>query len=163
MKKIFDIIEKVVVTFITAVMFVFITLVAVQVIWRYVLSNPLPWTEQAARYLFIWMLMLAMPILVRRKSNMAFDLLYNRFPEKVQHFIQILTLILIAAFGVVYFMASMELCIKAANKTAIGLGIPMVWVYGAQPVGAGLLVLTALEQIIEYFAEWSKKRKGAAE
>lgn len=163
MKKIFDFIEKGVVFIITATMFVFITLVAVQVIWRYVLSNPLPWTEQAARYLFIWMLMLAMPILVRRKNNMAFDLLYNRFPEKAQKVIQILTLILIGAFGVVYFIASLQLCIKAANKTAIGLGIPMVWVYGAQPVGAGLLVLTSLEQIIEYFAEWSKKRKGAAE
>ena len=163
MKKVFDLIEKVIVFVITATMFVFITLVAVQVIWRYVLSNPLPWTEQAARYLFIWMLMLAMPILVRRKNNMVFDLLYNRFPEKVQRFIQILTLVLIAAFGVVYFMGSLELCIKAANKTAIGLGIPMVWVYGAQPVGAGLLVLTALEQIIEYFVEWGKKRKGAAE
>ena len=163
MKKIFDFIEKVVVFIITATMFVFIGLVAVQVIWRYVLSNPLPWTEQAARYLFIWMLMLAMPILVRRKNNMAFDLLYNRFPEKVQKVIQILTLVLIGAFGVVYFAASMQLCIKAANKTAIGLGIPMVWVYGAQPVGAGLLVLTSLEQMIEHFVAWSKKRKGAAE
>lgn len=163
MKKAFDIVEKAIAFFITAVMFVFITLVAVQVIWRYVLSNPLPWTEQAARYLFIWMLMLAMPILVRRKNNMVFDLLYNRFPEKVQKAVQIITLILIGAFGVVYFMGSLELCIKAAGKTAIGLGIPMVWVYGAQPVGAGLLVLTAAEQIIEYFVEWSKKRKGADE
>ena len=46
------------------------------------------------------MLMLAMPILVRRKNNMVFDLLYNRFPEKAQRFIQILTLVLIGAFGV---------------------------------------------------------------
>ena len=163
MKKIFDFIEKVVVFIITATMFVFIALVAVQVIWRYVLSNPLPWTEQAARYLFIWMLMLAMPILVRRKNNMAFDLLYNRFPVKVQKVVQILTLVLIAAFGCVYFKASMELCVKAANKTAIGLGIPMVWVYGAQPVGAGLLILTSLEQIVETVIGWVKKRKGAAE
>lgn len=163
MKKVFDFVEKVIQFIVTAAMFVFILLVAVQVIWRYVLSNPLPWTEQAARYLFIWMLMLAMPILVRRKNNMAFDLLYNRFPVNVQKVIQIITLVLIGAFGVVYFIASMNLCIKAGNKTAIGLGIPIVWVYAAQPVGAGLLVLTALEQILEKFFDWSKKRKGAAE
>ena len=163
MKRVFDLVEKAIQFIVTSAMYVFIALVAVQVIWRYVLSNPLPWTEQAARYLFIWMLMLEMPILVRRKNNMAFDLLYNRFPEKVQKAIQIMTLILIGAFGVVYFIASIQLCIKAGNKTAIGLGIPIKWVYAAQPVGAGLLVLTSLEQIVEAVANLGKKRKGVAE
>ena len=160
MKKAFDVLEKILQAFITSMLFVFIGLVAAQVIWRYVLSNPLPWTEQAARYLFIWMLMLEMPILLRRKNNMAFDLLYNKFSPKTQEVIQILTLILIGAFGVVYFVASLQLCSKSMNKMAVGLNIPIVWVYAAQPVGAGLLALTALEQTIESVTKLFKKKEA---
>jgi len=160
MKKTFDVMEKILQTIITSMLFIFIGLVAMQVIWRYVLSDPLPWTEQAARYLFIWMLMLEMPILLRRKNNMAFDLLYNKFPVNVQKVVQILTLILVGAFGVVYFVVSLELCSRSLNKVAVGLNIPIVWVYAAQPVGAALLALTAVEQTIDSILEWTKKKEA---
>lgn len=156
MKKAFDLLEKFVHGLVTATMFAFIVLVSMQVFWRYVLSDPLPWTEQAARYLFIWMLMLEMPILLRRDNNISFDLLYKRLPEKVRHVVQIALLVLIAAFGIVFFVGSFQLCVKSLGKTAVGLGIPIVWVYAAQPTGAALLALVAIEQSVKKIIAWRK-------
>ena len=60
-----------------ALMVVFIL---VQVFWRYVLSNPLPWPEEAARFLMLWTMVVA-PTALRRGGFVAIDMIQLFLPR----------------------------------------------------------------------------------
>lgn len=63
--------------FCMALMVVFIL---VQVFWRYVLSNPLPWPEEAARFLMLWLMVVA-PTALRRGGFVAIDMIQLALPR----------------------------------------------------------------------------------
>lgn len=132
--------------------------VSLQIFFRYVLNSPLDWTEQLARYLFLYMNMLAIPIAYRAKSLIAFDLLTMRLPQKVQEAITAGGYLLIGAFGAFYFWQGVTLVIKAGAKmTAGSIKIPVRILYVAQPICAALLVLFSIELLIEAVMIWRGK------
>jgi TRAP-type C4-dicarboxylate transport system permease small subunit len=45
------------------------------VVSRYVVGRPLAWTDEAARYLFIWVSFLGAAVAVRRRANFKLDLI----------------------------------------------------------------------------------------
>ena len=53
-----------------------------QVFWRYVLSNPLPWPEEAARFLMLWLMVVA-PTALRRGGFVAIDMIQLFVPRGV--------------------------------------------------------------------------------
>lgn len=146
--KAFDKLERVLSALSGALLVAFTLLTLIQVVMRYVAKSPLSWSEQLARYLFIWMLMLYMPVIMRHGGNLGFDLIVNRLPKKAAEIFWLICEFLIACFAALYCYYSVRLCIKFAKKTLVGLGIKANWVYSAQVVGAGLLCLFVLELLI---------------
>lgn len=146
--KAFDSLEKVLKIICGVLLVGFVALTLIQVVMRYVFGNPLSWSEQLARYMFIWMLMLYMPVIMRHGNNLGFDLIINRLSKKAQNVFWIICEMLIAAFAALYCTYSVQLCIKFSRKTLVGLGIKANWVYSAQIVGAALLFLFSLELVI---------------
>ena len=146
--KAFDSLEKALKIICGVLLVGFVALTLIQVVMRYVFGNPLSWSEQLARYMFIWMLMLYMPVIMRHGNNLGFDLIINRLSKKAQNVFWIICETLIAAFAALYCTYSIQLCIKFSRKTLVGLGIKANWVYSAQIVGAALLCLFSLELVI---------------
>ena len=146
--KAFDSLEKALKIICGVLLVGFVALTLIQVVMRYVFGNPLSWSEQLARYMFIWMLMLYMPVIMRHGNNLGFDLIINRLSKKAQNVFWIICEMLIAAFAALYCTYSVQLCIKFSRKTLVGLGIKANWVYSAQIVGAALLFLFSLELVI---------------
>lgn len=80
-----------------ALMVVFIL---IQVFWRYVLSDPLPWPEEAARFLMLWTMVVA-PTALRRGGFVAIDMIQLALPRLVGG---VLTLaLLLLSFGVLVY------------------------------------------------------------
>ena len=143
--KVFDKVELVL-KWISGILLVAFTLLTlVQVVSRYIFEMPLSWSEQLARYMFIWMLMLYMPVIMRHGNNLGFDLIVNRLPKKAQDVFWVLCEFLIAGFAALYCTYSIQLCQKFAKKTLVGLGIKAPWVYSSQIVGAAILCLFSVE------------------
>ena len=55
--------------------------ILVQVFFRYVLSNPLPWPEELARFMMLWMTGLIAPLAYRRGGFVAIDMLERALPR----------------------------------------------------------------------------------
>ena len=56
--------------------------------WRERLSNIVGyavWTEEAARYVFIWTTYLAIPLAIKRRTNIRVDALFVKFSERGQN------------------------------------------------------------------------------
>lgn len=58
--------------------------VLAQVVFRYVFNAPLTWSEELARYLFIWCAFLGWIIASRRRSHLAMTFVVERLPGRAQ-------------------------------------------------------------------------------
>lgn len=139
----------------------FTVLTLVQVIARYVFQAPLSWSEQAARYLFVWMIMLYMPVIMRDGGNLGFDLVVKHLPKKVRNGLWLLCEVLICGFAGLYCLYSVQLCERFAGKIMIGLNIKAPWVYASQIAGAGILCLFTLEMIVNHLLRLHRGEEGA--
>lgn len=82
-----------------AVMVVFIL---TQVFYRYVLNNALPWPDEAARFMMLWMTGLAAPAAYRFGGFVAIDMLENALPLRAA---RVLALVLFSLSLVVLIYA----------------------------------------------------------
>ncbi len=81
-----------------------------QVFMRYVLNSPTVWSEEFATLAFVWCVMTAIPVAVRRSEHIAVTLLLDRLRGKVRRAFVALGYALSAGlFGLVAVYAAMML------------------------------------------------------
>ncbi len=56
--------------------------VLVQVIFRYFFDSPLTWSDELARYLFVWCAFLGWVIAARRRSHLAITSVQAKLPPR---------------------------------------------------------------------------------
>lgn len=131
-----------------------------QVFFRYVLGQPLAWTEQSSRYLFIWMMMLGAAIVFYRDSAMAFDMLLHTFPKGLQFWIEAFLKVLIIAFSVYYGYQAFVLASSVGSRMTSGVRVPLAVMYGSMIISNFFIVLVMIEKLILHFTD--RKKEGKA-
>ena len=58
--------------------------VLAQVVFRYFLGAPLVWSDELARYLFVWASFLGWILAARRRSHLSIDMLATKLPPRGQ-------------------------------------------------------------------------------
>ena len=69
-----------------------VAVILAQVFWRYALSDPLSWPEEAARGLMIWMMGLIAPSAWRWGGFVAIDMLPSALPDRASAVLRLLIL-----------------------------------------------------------------------
>ena len=115
--------------FIIPLMFAMSIIIFIQVIMRYVFQNSLTWSEELARYMFVWLVYFAVSFTARREKHIRID----------AEIIVLAFSIFIAVTGVTVFQK-----ITWSGQISPAIGLPMQFVYAAPLVG---FVLTAIRQI----------------
>ena len=82
--KFLDLIEKIERIFLAVAMAVMIVDMTYQVIMRYVFSAANAWSEELAKYLFIFEVMIAAAIAIRKNSHLQIDVLINCFKPRTK-------------------------------------------------------------------------------
>ena len=77
--------EAVVLVLLVAVMTLIVFL---QVVYRYVLIQPLHLSEELARYLFIWLSILGATLGLQKRGHFGLDFFYRMLPDKERRFLQ---------------------------------------------------------------------------
>ena len=73
-------------------------IVAVQVFSRYVLNHSLFWSEELARYLFVWITYVGLVKVVKENKHYRIDFISTRMTQRMQRFLKIFFDILIVLF-----------------------------------------------------------------
>lgn len=131
---------------VTALMGAAVIIVILQIFFRYVLGDPLSWSDQMARFTFMWIVMLGIPAMFNRNIMMSFDLILDHLPNKTHHIVHIVIRLVGLFFCVFYFLFTLELCQMSAGKVFPGVKIPYNFLYGAQPTCAVLLGIVMIKQ-----------------
>ena len=131
-----------------------------QVIMRYVFHNSPAWSEELVRYLFIFNVMMAAAIAVRRNSHLQIDVVLNALKPHMRRIFTICATAVGTVFLVYLFILSLELVRSGMPNTSAGLGLPMSVPYISVPVGTALMVLTSIEVILKNIQELVDEKKG---
>lgn len=132
-----------------ALMIVMLVVVAAQVWYRFVLNDPLTWSEEMARYLFVWISFLGSAVGVRLNIHLGIDLI-EKFTGPTGRKILFVTVnLLIQIFLVVAIFWGIKVLGVVRYQTSASMGISMVYPYLAIPVGGGLMFLNSLRNTVK--------------
>lgn len=130
---------------------VIMTLVTLnQVVSRYVFDAPLVWSEEAARYLFIWVALIGAAAAVRSGGHYRLDAMFERLPAAAQAAVSVAIWLVMAVFAVVLTLKGATETVQASRQFSSSLPLRMHWAYAAIPVGAGLMVWHLIARLIVY-------------
>lgn len=122
-----------------------ISIILLQVFFRYVLNGALPWPEEAARALMIWMMAVVAGEAYRKGSFVAIDMLLYALPERAS---RILKLLLLICAGVVLFKLvtlGIDFFERGFRSRAASIHISRAWIYLAMPVCFFTMLLANVE------------------
>ena len=110
-------------------------LVFVQVVMRYVFNNSLSWSEELARYTFIWLIYIGISYGCKLRKHIKIDAALYLFPKKARPYVVLLGDILFIAFavyitytGFFYSMEQIRFDMRsAALKIPISTSICPLW------------------------------------
>jgi TRAP-type C4-dicarboxylate transport system permease small subunit len=110
-----------------------------QVVWRYLLDDPLVWSEEAARYLFVWVAYLSAWLAWKHRAHVAVDIVHYIGRPRVSRVSEALVEGIVLLFCLYTFYTNMALLRLTSGQPSATLGLPMVWVYAGYSVMAILI------------------------
>jgi len=117
--------------------------VLAQVVFRYVLSHPLPWSEELARYLMVWVACLAASEAYARGNHVGVTLIVNAVrPKQRKIMILIIHSAVCVLMGVVVYQG-FKLSLMVGDQLSPAMELSMAWPYLAVPAGAVLIFIQA--------------------
>ena len=124
--------------------------ILLQVFCRFVIYLPVPWSEECARYLMIWTGMMGSVLALTLKRHIGVEIIIKkmgRLGDMITHFlvypITILFLGIIAQQG-------MDLALFNVDQESPAMELPMWVPYSAIPLGALMMILVVLSDILNY-------------
>lgn len=113
------------------------------------------WTEELARFIFIWISYLAIPIAIKKRNNIRVDIVYDRLPARFQGISWIVVdLCFMALVSVIFYMGVDNLkMLKLYPQLAPGTGMSYFWPYLVLPVAFGLMSLRLVQDLFKQAKE----------
>lgn len=124
--------------------------ITLQVFMRYVMNSSLSWSEELARYCFIWLVYIGISYGVKMQKHIKVDVVLQFIKNKQKIVIGIIANLIFLAFSLLIIVYGYDIAKQLLNwgQTSPALHIPMGYVYMATPVGFALTSIRLIQQII---------------
>ena len=139
---------------------IMVIVIIIQVFFRYVLNNALPWPDEVARFFMLWMTGLIAPSAYRWGGFVSIEM-FERFLPKILSNILIFLILLVS---LTVLLIGFEMGLKHINAgwifSSSSIKIPfslvggkteamkLAWMYMSLPVGIFLLILVNVELVL---------------
>ncbi len=131
-------------------MIVLVTAMMVSLFWqvftRFVIKVPAIWTEEIARYTFIYLVMIGAALGVRNSVHFGVTIFSDKLKGRTRdlyHRFVINGVILICAVFLVYYGLEFTR-MYGLNRVSPTFLTPMAWVFGIVPFSGGLMVIFSI-------------------
>jgi TRAP-type C4-dicarboxylate transport system permease small subunit len=130
------------------------TVVILGVVARYVMLNPLSWTEEVARYLLVWLAIVGVPIVTRRRAHIGISYFVTKLPLLLQRLTKFATDGAIMVFLYYLTVYGIKMVAAAKTQTEPATGITMDYLLLCVPICGVLTMFQLAVQIISDFSLW---------
>ena len=145
---------------IATVLFALLTgVVALQVLTRFVLHAPIIWSEEVARFLFFWVVLLGAAMSVKDRRHFVIDVTGGRTSggPTLRFLLDIVPDVCVLAFSLLLLAEGVGYTPVGLFRTASNSRVNMALVYAAIPTFAALSVIYASANLL---VDWAAFREG---
>jgi TRAP-type C4-dicarboxylate transport system permease small subunit len=127
-----------------------LTSITLQICMRFIFGNSLSWSEELARYCFIWLIYIGIAYGVKLSRHITLDVVYDLVPDKMKKAFQLLSNLLVGAFALIVIYNSYLLIDQIASfgQTSAAMRLNMVYVYLSVPIGMSLTIIRLIQNSI---------------
>ncbi|NCB94790.1 MAG: TRAP transporter small permease [Clostridia bacterium] len=148
--KFFDNIEEYFCVWTMAIMTV---IVFIQVVMRYVFSNSLSWSEELARFIFLWLSWIGASYAVKERSHFRVEMFANMIKGKSRIYFEYMILIVWFVFS--FFLAwqgtMLLIFLQETGQESAAMQIPMTWPYASVPIGCALMCTRLIVELYKLY------------
>ncbi|BCB71553.1 C4-dicarboxylate ABC transporter permease [Vreelandella aquamarina] len=108
---------------IAALLVALIVSVSANVVGRALFNNSLPWADELARMLFVWLIFIGAAAAFTRYEHIAVDILVRRLPPRAAHTLYLFQHVIITVLMGVIIWGGFIVMSRASSRTAI-LNVP---------------------------------------
>lgn len=145
-RKYLDKVEEMMAVGILAYMLV---ILSYQIIMRFVFNSSNNWSEESARYLFVWFVYLTASLAIIKNAHIRIDAVLRLYPTTLTRTFIVVGYLLFIAYCVAIVYYSTLFCenIFQAEQVSLGIGVPMYIVYMALPVCHALMIVRIFQRL----------------
>lgn len=101
----------------------------IQIIARFFFNKPLPWTDEAAVILYVWVILWAAAAVVPEREHVVFDLVWNSVNMRTRQAMRIVGNLLVGGLALVGIPASWDYVHFMAREGSPVLGVSFMWIF----------------------------------
>jgi len=129
-----------------------LAIIFLQVVSRYIFNHSFEWSEELARFLFVWTVFIGSALIIGDKGHMAVKLLEEKLKGTTAGTILKLVIELCSlAFILILIVQGSKMTKIMMFQTSPALGIRMGYVYSIIPVSGILMLLYFIKDIMNLF------------
>jgi TRAP-type C4-dicarboxylate transport system permease small subunit len=101
----------------------------IQIAARFGFNQPLPWTDELAVILYLWVILWSCAFVVPEKEHVMFDLVWNSVNPTIRRIMRMVGHTLIGGLSIAAIPASWEYVHFMARENTAVLGLSFEWVF----------------------------------
>ena len=101
----------------------------VQITARFGFNRPLPWTDEMAVILYLWVILWAAAFIVPEREHVVFDLVWNSANRRTRQVMQIVGNLMVGGLALCGIPASWDYVHFMMREGTPVLGLPFRWVF----------------------------------
>lgn len=143
MKKFIKATDKLEEYFCCALLMVMLVILTYQVLLRFLFNSSNAWSEEVARYMFIWLVYVGSSYGFLKNAHIKIDVLMYVFPKGIRKYVKKIGLIVLICFTAFVSVIGWKYTVSfyRIGQLSMGLKIKKAYVYAAIPVGFGLMTI----------------------
>ncbi|WP_372683459.1 TRAP transporter small permease [Desulfosarcina sp.] len=147
-KTVFDIMDRCINWFLALLMAGMVVIISAQVWYRFILNDPLSWSEEAGRYLFVWISFMGAAAGVRYQAHLGIDLMDKLLPPEAYRWVVVLVNLIIQIFLLMIIYWGFKILGIIQFQESASMHISMRYPYMAVPVGGIFMLINSLRIMV---------------
>lgn len=119
-----------------------------QIFTRFVLNDPLVWTEEMSRVLFIYSTLFGMVTAIKQRAHVRIDFFVGFLPAKVRKWLTLLLDLVVVVTLVYLVVLGYQMAVMQHRMFMVSMDIRLSVLYGVFPVAAALMVLRLVQRMV---------------
>jgi TRAP-type C4-dicarboxylate transport system permease small subunit len=124
-------------------------LVFVQIVMRYVFHSSLSWSEEIARYIFLWLSWIGASYAVKERAHFRVEMLANVLKGRARKIFELAVLFVwfLFSFFLTWYGTALVMFLMDTGQVSTAIQLPMSLTYASVPVGCGLMSIRLIVEI----------------
>jgi TRAP-type C4-dicarboxylate transport system permease small subunit len=150
--KLFKGLRSILYWFSVSAMAVMLVIIFSQVVSRYIFDWTPEWSEELARYLFVWVVFLGSALIMGESGHLAVQFVPNHFKgTAVGKGLEMVINLSGYVFILILLYQGAKMTRVMTFQISPGMEIPMSWVYAVIPISSALMLLYLIKDTVRIF------------